>query len=464
MNYYVSVVIISFNTKEYIRECLESVFTQDFSNFEVIIVDNASTDGTIDVINEYVSNKDNVKFIKNGENLGGASAGNIGITNATGEYVFIMDSDDIMPAGTLSSLYNLAKKNNSDIVVGRAKSIYGNKIRNLKFKFYSIPALFCGTYTDYRQCKELLISPFYWGRLYKTDFLKNNNIYMPEKVLYADLEFTTKAMIKAKKITVCDKLTYIWRRFNQDDEHKSITNSAAEIDNFSARIQSYYDLERLFDDEDSLRWVRMCNLIRLLIPITALNKDEQFAQFYLGKMNEYLELITYSEIVKCPYLTAKKKMLCFLIKEKRFEEVVKYSDISFETYDRGKYTLLCENSDLKDIPSEYLRQIQHKPLSCVLVDVKRTFFFNHFNFEVNASDENVFECMRAIVIDKNGREKRVFKIEENTSYFTFSIPSKFLRNSKNKKKCRISIEMLYNQNFCSKWLVDKENNYVTFEI
>ena len=79
MKYSVSVILIAYNTETYIREALRSVLLQDFENFEVIIIDNASKDNTVQIITAEIKGKENVTLIINAENLGGAVAGNIGI-------------------------------------------------------------------------------------------------------------------------------------------------------------------------------------------------------------------------------------------------------------------------------------------------------------------------------------------------------------------------------------------------
>lgn len=470
MKYSVSIIIIAFNTVDYIKYCLDSVFSQNFKDFEVIIVDNASTDGTATIIKNYIAEKQNVVFLQNDKNLGGAAAGNIGIKKARGEYVFIMDSDDIMPSDTLKTLYHCAKSHSSDIVIGRAKSIYGDKIKNFKFKFYSIPYSLTGTYKQLSDCKELLISPFYWGRLYKTELLQKNNIYMPEGFVFADMYFNSKALKFAKNITVCEHLSYLWRRFGKNETHVSITSSENQTQIFADRLQSYYDLEEIFSEPeyaDLLKSMRLYNLLRLLIPAKFAAKDATFAKLYFEEMYKYLQSFSYDDIKDCIYMTSKKKLLCYLIKEKRFNEFVNFSSSKekLKTEQEGTYAVVKEKLRPHNVPLGFLRHTVRKPKACHLLSVNKIFNHYKFSFEVKIPTESTLSVLRAVLSDKNGNEIYLSHVQgrrqsNNTTTFYFYIPQKVLRNIFERNKYYISAEMLINNNFCSTLLTYKNEDLI----
>jgi hypothetical protein len=85
----VSVIVLNWNGGEYLRSCLDSLFTQDYDNLEVIVVDNGSTDGSIDLVKGYR----HIRLIENGENLGFAAGNNVGIRQSKGEYVVVLNND-----------------------------------------------------------------------------------------------------------------------------------------------------------------------------------------------------------------------------------------------------------------------------------------------------------------------------------------------------------------------------------
>ena len=106
-----SVVIPTYNREKYIANTLESVFNQSFQDFEIIIVDNCSTDGTVKLVEELMKQNDKIKLIKNSKNLERSRARNIGIENSLGDYITLLDSDDFLYENCLEDANNFLIKN-----------------------------------------------------------------------------------------------------------------------------------------------------------------------------------------------------------------------------------------------------------------------------------------------------------------------------------------------------------------
>jgi len=106
MEVFVSVVIPTYNAGSTLRECLKSIFNSDYSSFEVIAVDDASTDNTLEILEEF-----NCKIIKLPENKGAANARNVGAKEAKGEIIFFTDSDCIVQKDTISKIVNIFQSN-----------------------------------------------------------------------------------------------------------------------------------------------------------------------------------------------------------------------------------------------------------------------------------------------------------------------------------------------------------------
>ena len=102
----ISVVIPTYNLKDVLLECLESVLAQDHKNLEVIVIDNGSTDGTSEAVK---NNFPGIKLITHQENLGVTGGANAGVRAATGDYIWFVDHDNIFPENTLSELIKLAE-------------------------------------------------------------------------------------------------------------------------------------------------------------------------------------------------------------------------------------------------------------------------------------------------------------------------------------------------------------------
>ena len=111
----ISLIVPVYNVEKYLKRALTSVENQTFKNFEVIIVNDGSTDGSLEIISEFVDRNKNFTLI-NQENKGLGEARNVGIRHAKGRYVAFLDSDDFLEPEYLEKLYLSAIKTCADIV------------------------------------------------------------------------------------------------------------------------------------------------------------------------------------------------------------------------------------------------------------------------------------------------------------------------------------------------------------
>lgn len=114
----ISVIIPMYNSEKYIGDCLESVFAQTFQDFEIIVVDDCSTDKSCEIVENYISNfGDKLKLIRRKKNSGGGGfPKNDGLKFSCGEYIFFLDSDDMISKTAFEEIYTVAKNFNADVV------------------------------------------------------------------------------------------------------------------------------------------------------------------------------------------------------------------------------------------------------------------------------------------------------------------------------------------------------------
>ncbi|MBQ7198035.1 MAG: glycosyltransferase family 2 protein [Selenomonadaceae bacterium] len=118
----VSIIIPMYNAEKYICDCLDNILIQTFQDFEVIIVDDCSTDKSCDVVESYLpefnsSGYDKLKLLRSKVNSGGeGTPRNIGVNISCGEYILFIDSDDFITKTALEELYPIAKKFDADVV------------------------------------------------------------------------------------------------------------------------------------------------------------------------------------------------------------------------------------------------------------------------------------------------------------------------------------------------------------
>ena len=114
----ISVIIAAYNAEEYLSETLDSIFLQTMndSEYEVIIINDGSSDSTLDILNSYKQTYSNLIIIDK-ENGGPSSARNAGLDIAKGEYVFFFDADDILEGDALSTMYETASEKQADLLI-----------------------------------------------------------------------------------------------------------------------------------------------------------------------------------------------------------------------------------------------------------------------------------------------------------------------------------------------------------
>ena len=284
--YKLSVVVLVYNGEKYLKTCLNSLVNQTLDNIEIILVDDASTDDSLSICKKYEQNFENIKIIRKKINKGLGDSGNLGIKIAQGEYVTLVDNDDIIPSYAYEKLYNTAKKNSSDIAIGKPNLFVGiyqyefmtrekkawSKERNL----YSI-----------EDFPDLLHDPFYWNKIFKRQLILENNIKLPLDKIYADRLFSHKALFYSKKISIINEVVYLWRHRVSD---KSLTQKKFDVNNLLDRLDSIeYDLE-FFDEEFFSKYSK--NLMwRVLIPIQGILHDEKFKKLFFDRSYKILKFV-----------------------------------------------------------------------------------------------------------------------------------------------------------------------------
>lgn len=139
MSELISVIVPIYNTQKYLVECVESIRKQTYSNIEIILVDDGSTDASIEICDEFAEKDSRVRVFHK-KNEGVAIARNFGIQQSNGQYVIIVDSDDIAVDRMIEVLYTKIKENDADIAVGNYY-IYDESDGN--FYFYVTGQDFC---------------------------------------------------------------------------------------------------------------------------------------------------------------------------------------------------------------------------------------------------------------------------------------------------------------------------------
>ncbi len=211
----VSVVIPVYNVEDYLRDCLDSVVNQTLTDLEIICINDGSPDNSLEILREYEEKDDRIT-VYDQENGGHAVATNRGIELATGDYLYLMDSDDIVELNALELAYNRAEEKDVDFVIFKAINYDYPNDRYYETEVYSMTKIHDRVgddvfdHTDIGNLMfEASVTP--WSKLYKRDFIIDNNIRFPEGLIFEDNVFFYRALFSAKRICFLDEFLFIRR-------------------------------------------------------------------------------------------------------------------------------------------------------------------------------------------------------------------------------------------------------------
>lgn len=206
-----SIIVPVYNVKAYLKQCLDSLIHQSLEDFEIIIVNDGSTDGSIEILNEYDDNR--LKVIHQ-ENAGLSAARNTGLKYAQGEYVCFVDSDDFISSpNAYKEMYDLAKKNDCDIVYGNATLYYNEDHQEKLNDFLKISPQNLSSEEFLMHClqQKIIFVPV-WLYFYRRSFINKNNFRFKPGMYHEDEEFTPRVVLKANKVVTYDKHFYMYRQ------------------------------------------------------------------------------------------------------------------------------------------------------------------------------------------------------------------------------------------------------------
>lgn len=210
----VSVIIPIYNVEKYIAECLESSLNQTFTYYEIICINDGSTDSSMEIVERYAKQYDNIKVVNCAQNRGQSVARNIGVEMAAGKYLLFLDSDDMIIPETLSELFICAEKYNLDEIFFNMDRIYGTEIqkeRNPK-EFIEYKGIFTGQEMFSLFIKDDIPRMVVWRQFYRKEFIQNSNIRFYEGIIHEDILYYFLSSMKAKRVMNINKSFYIYRQ------------------------------------------------------------------------------------------------------------------------------------------------------------------------------------------------------------------------------------------------------------
>ena len=240
LNSLISIIIPIFNAEKFLKKCLESVIKQSYMKIEIILVNDGSTDNSIDICLEY-ANKDKRIRVFNQDNKGGAAARNLGIKKANGDYIAFVDSDDFINKKYIELLYhNMVKYNAQLSVCGynivQENDDFDNKLdENINIETFDKSEAY-GKLLD-NNC-----GGYFGGKLFSKNKIYEMQMYINEEIyICEDFEFVARYLDKCDKLVFQNiKLYYYYKNSN------SLTGNKNDVEKTITMINAYKSLEVLF--------------------------------------------------------------------------------------------------------------------------------------------------------------------------------------------------------------------------
>lgn len=229
----ISIIVPMFNAEKFISKCLLSLINQTEKDIEIIIVNDGSTDDSTGVVSLFAEHDSRIIIINQEHKLQGAARNN-GIKHARGEYIGFVDSDDWVDLDYFEKLYSAAKKYESDLALATNVRIGNGKTKkrlNIEQECFITDLQkkldVCHQWKD--SCPT--------NKIYKTEFLKKNNILYPEGVYCEDKIFTTKALFYANGIVTVPNVYYYYFRNQNSTVNSKMKANACQKDKNNARLE-----------------------------------------------------------------------------------------------------------------------------------------------------------------------------------------------------------------------------------
>lgn len=248
----ISVILPIYNVEKYIDKCLDSILNQTFTNFEVIVVDDCSTDNTMEIVDSYIEKfkEKNISLIisKTEKNSGGPGIPrNIGLSLSKGTFIYHIDGDDYINNVTLEVLYNTAQQYDADLVymayyyeiksngiVKKGNSVYGGQ-RKEDLEIYVLDSD-----TILKRFLLLGFAPMVWKQLVRRDLLINNNI-ITKDIFCQDFIWTLEVFANLKKF-VSIPVGYYYHTANPDSISNNFISNTKHIEKWTSSLLATYKI------------------------------------------------------------------------------------------------------------------------------------------------------------------------------------------------------------------------------
>lgn len=276
----VSIVIPVYNVEKYIRECLDSIINQTYTNLEIILVDDESKDSSGTICDEYALKESRIKVIHK-NNGGAASARNVALDCITGDYISFIDSDDYVKHNYIELLVHNLEKHNADISTCSYYDLYTNNAiqHKLEDKIFTNVQYLQNFLADWT-------SGILWNKLFKKEVL--HNIYFIEGRRIDDEFFTYRGVLNSKSIVQFNSPLIYYRQRKSSVMQSNKNKQLILRDRMDYMIQRYKDVTSLYPQLKQSYYSNLLDsFIHIRREINTKLLEKQFNKYLMFILKEY---------------------------------------------------------------------------------------------------------------------------------------------------------------------------------
>lgn len=258
-----SIIVPTYNVEKYITDCLNSIVKQNFKDYEVIIIDDGSTDNTLNIVTKFCDKYDNFYLFKEGHS-GVSAARNIGLNKSKGHYIMFLDSDDFIDSNSLLYISKVIAETHKDAYVSNFKTVNSDdcdrQLYDRQIDCKMIDEKRMPVVLDYIKTSKIIFTV--WRFIVKRDLIMKHKLFFIKSIVHEDEEWVVKMLCHIKNLHYIDIQYYNYRLHNN-----SITTSLNLFNVFC-----YYDIVAILTKYATLEK-------------TKYKKD--FYLFYAKKLSKY---------------------------------------------------------------------------------------------------------------------------------------------------------------------------------
>lgn len=300
----ISIIVPVYNVEKYLRRCLDSVLAQDFTDYDVILIDDGSTDGSAAICDEYLRHDNRIR-IKHLTNAGPSNARNVGIQMATGDYLMFADSDDYVEHDWCSVLYQTAIENDCALPISGMRCVYVREAPP-KEVIRAFPSFATYARANYLETCNYSLASSLCCKIYKMQTVVENNIrFDPNIKIGEDLLFNLKYLVHMNSFVTVPSITY---NYMKQDENSLLNQHCKELNRAVSAVFNAW--MALFSSSDTITirrgefatyyYMRFIGALRNTF-------DPRNPESLMQKLRRNQEIVKSQEFIECMHLADTSK-------------------------------------------------------------------------------------------------------------------------------------------------------------